>query len=72
MNTKLVVETRSYAQWSGICMPFNTRQTGHFNTKQMDAILFSFVLVEFLNCRASMWTKHLNQSYEQGTKAPRY
>ena len=39
----------------------NTRQPNHLNTRQMDAILFSYVLVRFSNGGSSTpKTDHLN------------
>ena len=41
----------------------NTRQPDHLNTRQMDAILFSYVLVLYSNCWSSHRTKHINDHF---------
>ena len=37
------------AKWSGFLMPFECWTANHLNTGQIDAILFSYVLVWYLN-----------------------
>ena len=51
---------------NGLVFKCNLYRTAHpFNTLQIEAILFSYVLVQFSNCRSS--TQHINRPFEYRT-----
>ena len=50
-----MVEKRLNAKWSGIWMPFEYWTAGPFEYWKIDTILFSYVLVRYLNDWSGKW-----------------